>query len=227
MSADITGVIATVFRPPQLAKLTADLHAAGAAVVISEGMRTNAAWNEGLAQVQTRYAVVLNDDIEVSEGWVQALLAHHAAGYTHVAGSMWREVKAPKPGARDLGTPAHKGHLFSMDLRVDAPPVPKDLSIYFGDDWFYWHHRYKGRCCVALDVLLKTGFDFPDREHMSGYTCHHPDIETFLGEPLIEVARRDFVVAPKYFVFPQDNQVKDMRKFPQGNFYMAVGLKDA
>jgi len=222
-TADITGVIATVFRPPQLAKLTADLHAAGANIVISEKMRTNAAWNAGLSQVTTRYAVVLNDDIEVSDGWVEKILAHHARGFTYVSGSMWREVKEPVKDGYSTAEAYHKGHLFSMDMEVEVPPVPDDLSIYFGDDWFYWHHRYKGRCAMALDVLIKTGFDFPEREHMSGYTCHHPDVDVFLGEPLLVAARRDFVAARKYFAFPADSRSPANKPFPEAT-HCAIGL---
>lgn len=214
--SDLTGVIATVFEPPQLSKLVWDLELAGAQCVVVKGQRTNPAWNTGLAQAKTRHAVVLNDDIEVSEGWVERLLDHHAAGYTHVSGSLWREVKdlPIKPGARSLAEAYHKGHLFSMDLSVSVPPVPEDLSIYFGDDWFYWHHRYAGRCAMALDIQIKTGWDL-GRQHMSGYTCHHPGIESFLGETLFDVARRDFVAARRHFTFPADGRRESERQFAE------------
>ena len=228
MSAhDFTAVIATVFAPPELPKLLSDLQRAGAESVVVEGMRTNHAWNKGLAQATTRYAAILNDDVQLSEGWVEALLSHHAAGYTHVAGSMWREVKdlPIEPGARLLTEAYHKGHLFSMDRSVAVSPIPDDLGIYFGDDWFYWHHRYKGRCCVALDVQIKTGWDL-GRDHMSGYTCHHEGIEAFLGEPLFTAARRDFVAARKYFVFPPDDRMPQEKQFPEAT-KPAIGLKVA
>lgn len=211
---DLTGVIATVFEPPQLEKLVSDLAAAGAQAVVVKGKRTNHAWNEGLAQVKTRHAVILNDDIEVSEGWPAVLLEHHARGFTHVAGSMWRDIHVAHPGAYSTAEAYHKGHLFSMDVSIPVPPVPHDLAIYFGDDWFYWWHRYRGRCCMALDVLIKTGWDL-GREHMSGYTCHHPDIETFLGEPLLDAAKRDFRVAPKYFTFTADTRTEDEKVFAE------------
>ena len=224
MPPDITGVIATVFEPPQLQRLLWDLEHAGAQAVVVKRQRTNPAWNAGLAQVKTRYAVVLNDDIEVNAGWVERLVRHHEAGYTHVAASLWREVKnlRVEPGARSLAEAYHKGHLFSMDQKVEVPPVPDDLSIYFGDDWFYWHHRYKGRCCMALDVQLKTGWDL-GRDHMSGYTCHHPDAEAFLGEPLFDIARRDFVAAKRYFAFPADTRREEEKQFAEAT-KPAVGL---
>jgi hypothetical protein len=74
------------------------------------------------------------------------------------------------------------------------------LELYYGDDWFFWQHRLRGRCCLALDMWVKSGehAGLPVAHH-SGFTNLHPALEAFLGEPKEDIARRDHAAARRYF----------------------------
>lgn len=169
-------VIATLYKPWTLQPLVDNLRDHGVIVHVIEGMFTNEAWNEGLSRVTRPFAIVANDDILIPEtrsgDWLGRLAAHHAAGFTWVSPRMYWErrlslgTRHPLPGGSGVGD---LGHFFSMNRAIAIKPIPSQLKIAFGDDWFFEHHAAFGRCCRALDLVVVTGRGMGHDDH-SGYT---------------------------------------------------------
>jgi predicted O-methyltransferase YrrM len=236
-------VIATLFEPPTLGPLVDTCKAQGADVFVIHGQPTNAAWNEGIRKTEADFVVIANDDIEVvpQATFLDKLARHHRAGYTHVTATMWRSLNIVMPdgtcvskgkpaqngASRVEAEPMDKGHLFSMDLAANIPLVPSNLTIFYGDDWFFWQHRTKGRCCIALDVQVKSGGDLPEHEGfdgLSGWTCRHPNLTGLLGEPIEEIEKREHVIADDYFLFYADEHGTRFRN-SKGWKGMSCGLR--
>lgn len=212
--SDLTVVIATLYRPPTLEGLIAECERDSVPCLVIEGLRTNHAWNEGLRRCQTRYVAILNDDIAIGPAgqWIGRLRKHFAEGDSYVALTMGkalsRFVNAPLnemavafASNHCRAEPLHKGHAFAFDREVFCQPVPQELSIYYGDDWFYFHHEKLGRTCLPLDMAFLTGQDVPSLgiAEVSGWTGAQPGFEEWLGEPLSAVADREHEAAQRYF----------------------------
>lgn len=212
--SDLTVIIATLFRPPTLDPLMEECEAAGVPCLVIEGRRTNHAWNEGLRRAQTRYLAILNDDIIIGPAWEWSgrLLRHFAEGDSYVALTMGRALSRLATGPLNemavafssihcRAEPMHKGHAFAFDRTVFGQPVPQELSIYYGDDWFYWHHEKLGKTCLPMDIAFKTGQDVPSLQidEVSGWTGAQPGFKDWLGEPLNDVANREHEAAQRYF----------------------------
>lgn len=225
MKPGLTAIIATLFRPPTLGPLVDALDRQGVEVLVIEGKRTNVAWQEGLDRAETRFVMILNDDIEVRPAdFVARIMAHHRRGFTHVLPTMWRGMNIVSPDGnggsygpgwnqgsrlRTEAEPMDKGHFISMDRIVTVPRIPDDLTVFYGDDWFYHWHKKRGRTCLVSDVQVLSGGDL-DAEGfagLSGYTQNRPGIETILGESLQAIAEREHARAPHYFDFYSDEPV--------------------
>ena len=218
--SDLTVVIATVFKPPTLPALVASCAQHGVPCLVVEGQRTNAAWSEGLAKSDTRYIAIFNDDIALAprDEWPDRLMRHFDEGDSYVALTMGRalaglysrplnETMFAVSSVHCRAEPMHKGHAFAFDRTVFDDPIPQALSIYYGDDWFYWNHAARGRCCLPLDMAFMTGMDVPmlGVSEVSGWTGAQPGFNAFLGEPLQGIADRDREAARRIFRMAANN----------------------
>lgn len=220
-------IIATVFDPPTLGPLVDHLKAKGVTTHVIEGMPTNAAWNVGLSRLERPdHLLVLNDDIVVQpEDWLEKLAAHHKNGYVWLHPAFRTEIGhgvidhnnyrlIDHSNYRHRGAHAmHLGHLISMSWV--PPPVPDDLQLLFGDDWFYWHSRSRGRCGTARDVRVLSGNELahlPGFENLlwSGFSTQHKDVEKILGTTLLASNMRDHIAYVNYFHVPGEPRSKDM-----------------
>lgn len=199
---NLTAVIATVLYPPTLEPLLEDCGRQGLAVQLVEGRKTNAAWRYGLACCETRYAIVLNDDLRMDPKglWASRVMNHLEAGYTWVGCA--KKAQVPTWAARRLPEePIHKGHAFAVDLSAPVPPIPEDLEVMHGDDWIYWWHRAVGKACVCTDATFLTGADV-GLPGVNSYSVDSEEIDAFFGESRYAVYRRDHKAARRYFLLP-------------------------
>jgi len=221
---DITVVIPTVFRPPTFQPIVDSVAKAGATPIVIERVTTSKAYNRGIAEARTRYVIIATDDIAIltpapSGGkpkgtWIDAFCGHFSGGDTWVGA-------APLGGAQRLfsppiahcvirgfgghlrgANPVHRGHLFGLDTEADSEPIPEDMVLYYGDDWYYWRHATYGVPCIALNVTYATGREVPalnTPEHESGWTHGRPEFEAFVGRSVKEQAALDGVAAGLHF----------------------------
>lgn len=198
------------------------------------GMKTNAAWNHGLSQVRTRYAVVANDDIEVfPEDWLHRLVRHLSSGVPWVTALLGRERRrrgmegiGERGAMAELRHPPNKGHLVGMDMARGVAAIPDDMEIYYGDDWFYFQmYQRFGVASTAMDVAVETGSDVQSLRSTEpdGWTTWHPRIEEFLGEAVADVAQRDHANAGRYFA---RNEVSPL-DFPEDSLPRRMGWRGA
>ena len=236
----VTAIIATLFEPPTLGPLCDQFKADGVPVIIIHGERTNVAWWHGLERVNTRHVMIANDDIEVTpKGFVPRLLAHHRRGFTHLLPTMWRAMNVVTPDGQGFThgpgwtqpklryeiQPMDKGHFISLDRIIPVPPIPSELTVFYGDDWLYWWHKKKGRPALVTDVQVKSGGDLDQIQGfdgLSGYTQNHPDLDAVLGEPFRAIAEREHAAATKYFTFYRSEPIPGR----WGWYGFSSGLKD-
>jgi GT2 family glycosyltransferase len=111
----------------------------------------NESWNLGISKLlKCDFVSILNDDIQIPQTFFQNLIQ----GFKHYpdAGVICpHTVTDKKDGcnitSNEFTKMKHKeGWAFTIRKNIldTIPPIPPNLKLFFGDDWFWWHVYKKG-----------------------------------------------------------------------------------
>lgn len=114
-------------------------------------MKVNKAWNYGVKMADTKYYLLLNDDILCHESVIEdcylTLEQVPTYGLMHIATLRegFEEYIMKTPGrTRDIivsSVPlnAVEGGWFLFGIRENWKDIPADIEVFFGDNWIYEH----------------------------------------------------------------------------------------
>jgi hypothetical protein len=108
----------------------------------------NKSWNAGLACVSSSYVAVLNDTVFLDKYWIEKV----QYVFNHVSNA---GVVCPYLSKSDINISHNENPIWSKiskregwawsikkSLLNKIPPIPDELEIFCGDDW-YWYHVHK------------------------------------------------------------------------------------
>lgn len=147
----------------------------GAVILNNRNLGCGAAWNQGALAIQSKWTVVMNNDVICAKGWLRHLLAIAEARQLHIAspamvegelnydfGAWAMDAQAEMSGYVREGAP----HAVCMAIREDVwneigyfMPVPKLLGY---EDAIFFQR--------ALEASLKTGTTADSWLHHYGMT---------------------------------------------------------
>ena len=123
-------------------------------VVPPTPLATNAAWTLGISMLsECDYVSILNDDIEIHSHFFSCIIRNFK--HTPDAGAicpctiMNKEHIYTYLDYGTVNTPKMKhkeGWAFTIrkNLLDEIPPIPTELTMFFGDDWYWWHTYKRG-----------------------------------------------------------------------------------
>lgn len=194
----LSAVIATLYEPMTLDTLVYDLETQGVDdIQVVRRHTVNEAWNHGIENAKHRYCMVLNDDIEISDSFVNEVMYAHLLGGVYVAGvPVVRFTGITQDVVNDF--PTHRGEAFSIDRDAGIPPIPDVFQIFYGDEWIYWQSRQKGH------ALISKGAEYQTYKPLGcGYSLSRPDleerVEAMLGRPYLAQLQEEHEAATRYF----------------------------
>lgn len=218
---NLSVVIATLYEPVTLDLLVEKAKWSGCEVHVINGMLTNDAWRRGIEVSSNNFVAILNDDIEVCDGFFESLFEPSKYGYTESVALKvpyfcdvgdvrirYGGTIEPRPvhGGKFVECdPMHKGHAFMIKRDV-CKPIPEEFRIYYGDDWYFWQNAYRGSACLVPAAQFKTGKDvFPGTKQESGLSVSDERTESFFieqtGHTHMEITRSEHEAAGRYFLF--------------------------
>lgn len=104
----------------------------------------NAAWTEGIGLAKTKLVSILNNDIIVNKYFFSNIIAAmknpQIGVITPHTVDKKEDIEQQLTTSKVCVTKKCEGWAFTVKkyLLNVIPPIPKELNIFFGDDWF-WH----------------------------------------------------------------------------------------
>ena len=114
-------------------------------------LATNHAWNLGIGLLtECDYASILNDDIEIPNHFFGHIMGNFE--YRSNAGAICPYTITDRENnldynINDIIRMKHKeGWAFTIRKKLldEIPPIPTELTMFFGDDWYWWHTYKRG-----------------------------------------------------------------------------------
>lgn len=139
-------------------------------VSFGKNIGVNAAWNYGLKQAKKNnvHLAILNDDIEIENTFIEESILtfyeniHFGVICPYTKKTREEKVKKYKDYKFHLMS-KKEGWAFVINRRLvkELPYIPKELFIFFGDDWIYYFSNKLGVFWVKnmnIHILHEVGF---------------------------------------------------------------------
>lgn len=122
-------------------------------VVPPKSLAVNAAWTLGISILsECDYVSILNDDIEIPSHFFSHIIRNFrclpdAGAICPYTDMNRKNIPYLDYGLNDVSRMKHKeGWAFTIrkNLLDEIPPIPTELTMFFGDDWYWWHTYKRG-----------------------------------------------------------------------------------
>ncbi len=217
-------VIATLYEPITLDQLVQELRYQGIGDInVIHGKPTNDAWREGIEAAKSRYVMVLNDDIEVCDSFVNEIMYAHMLGASWVSG-LRVNIYNGTSQVIEATRPVHRGEAFSIDKKQGFPPIPDEFRIFYGDEWYFWHG------VKAESFMVSRGAQYTTDETTGhGYSLGQEDLNErmteMIGHGWIEQAAIEHEHARSFFQVT--NELTERRMASGGREVVYTSGQDA
>jgi hypothetical protein len=124
----------------------------------------NPAWNLGVAETTAPRLAIVNDDVRLPPGLLEAASGRldRGAGLIGADESCFSHGPAGRagPGGIRFRVAWTRSRAFGTCLLLDRAswvPVPDDLQVYFGDDWVFRHQHRRNYAFSGVRLATWTG----------------------------------------------------------------------
>jgi len=129
-----------------------------------ENLYVNPSWNYGFKLAQEEYLLILNDDIIISENFIENL-SHMSIEDYGLIGVEEQSIqqtldKTPYQTQEDIiheATARTWGYGIILVLKKDHfLEIPEEMKIWYGDDYIFNYWKKQGKKNGALKTIVKT-----------------------------------------------------------------------
>ncbi len=119
---------------------------------MKERLKPHASWKIGFGLVESKYVALLNDDLRVEHNFLERVIMtfNENPKIGVVCPTLSRGNVRSK--VRWIEMPKREGWAWTIrkDLLDAIPPIPKELTMFGGDDWYFYFVRKYGYIWVKM-----------------------------------------------------------------------------